>query len=119
MALQDEKKDLGFTIIVHGVSAHGSTPHLGKDAIVAASAIVQAVQTLVSRVNDPLRPLVVGFEAVKAGHQFNIVCDEVKLDGRLLSYDEEFLFDMVQKLKTLAQKTAEAFDCSAELVMAE
>ena len=119
MALQDEKKSLDFTIIVHGVSAHGSTPHLGKDAIVAASAIIQAAQTLVSRVHDPLRPLVLGFENVKAGHQFNIVCDEVKLDGSLFSYDEEYIFDMVQKLKRLAQKTAEAFDCSADLILAQ
>jgi len=119
MALENEKKNLEFTIIVHGVSAHGSTPHLGKDAIVAASAIIQAAQTLVSRVNDPLRPLALGFEAVKAGHQFNIVCDEVKLDGSLFSYDEECIFDMAQKLKKLAQNTAEAFGCSADLILAQ
>ena len=119
MALNEEKKNLEFTIIVHGVSAHGSTPHLGKDAIVAASAIIQAAQTLVSRVNDPLRPLALGFDAVKAGHQFNIVCDEVKLNGTIFSYDEEYLLDMVQKLKRLVQKTAEAFDCNADLILAQ
>lgn len=119
MALDEKKKHLDFTIIVHGVSAHGSTPHLGKDAIVAASAIIQAAQTLVSRVNDPLRPLVLGFEAVKAGHQFNIVCDEVKVNGSLFAYDEEYIFDMAQKLKQLAQKTAEAFACNADLILAQ
>ena len=44
---KDKAKEIDFTITVHGVSAHGSTPHLGKDAIVAASAVVQAAQTLV------------------------------------------------------------------------
>ena len=63
MALVSEKENkLDFTILVHGAAAHGSTPHLGKDAIVAAAAIIQALQTLVSRVNNPLRPLVLALE---------------------------------------------------------
>ena len=65
---KDKAKEIDFTITVHGVSAHGSTPHLGKDAIVAASAVVQAAQTLVSRVNNPLRPLVLGLKASGPGN---------------------------------------------------
>lgn len=115
--LKDTKKEIDFTITVHGVSAHGSTPHLGKDAIVAASAVIQAAQTLVSRVNNPLRPLVLGFESVKAGKQFNIVCDKVQLTGCLRAYDDELLMDMVDKLKNLVRRTAETFDCRSELTL--
>lgn len=115
--LKDTEKEIDFTITVHGVSAHGSTPHLGKDAIVAASAVVQAAQTLVSRVNNPLRPLVLGFESVRAGKQFNIVCDKVQLTGCLQAYDDELLMDMADKLKKLARRTAETFDCRSEMAL--
>lgn len=118
MPLQPEREnEIDFKITVHGVSAHGSTPHLGKDAIVAAAAVIQAAQTLVSRVNNPLRPLVLGFENVKAGKQFNIVCDKVQLMGTLRSYDDELLLDMVDKLKKLVRRTAETFGCSSELTL--
>ena len=47
-----------FTIKIKGLKAHGAAPHLGHDAIVAASAVVMALQSFVSRENDPLNPLV-------------------------------------------------------------
>ena len=62
-----------FSLTVRGTAAHGSTPHLGHDAIVAASAAIMNAQTLVSRVNNALNPLVVTFGKVTAGHQFNII----------------------------------------------
>ena len=42
-----------FNLTITGTSAHGSTPHLGHDAIVAASAVIMDIQTLVSRISDP------------------------------------------------------------------
>ena len=66
-----------FTLTVHGTATHGSMPHLGHDAIVAASAVIMNLQTLVSRQHSPLRPLVVSIGSVRAGSQFNIVADEV------------------------------------------
>ena len=48
-----------FVIKVDGVSAHGTQPHLGVDALLAAAAIVSNIQSFVSRTNDPLNPLVV------------------------------------------------------------
>ena len=47
-----------FNIRVKGLQSHGSAPQDGHDAIVAASAIVLALQTFVSRVNNPTNPLV-------------------------------------------------------------
>ena len=48
-----------FRIEVEGISAHGSTPHQGVDAILAAAHIITEIQTVVSRMNDPLNPLVI------------------------------------------------------------
>ena len=78
-----------FYLKIKGTSAHGSTPHLGKDAIVAASSIIMNLQTLVSRENDPLNPLVLTFGSVRAGKQFNIICDQVELAGTIRTFSPE------------------------------
>ena len=104
-----------FTLTVHGVSTHGSMPHLGKDAIVAASAIIMNLQTLESRVNNALRPLVITIGTVRAGGQFNIVADKVEMTGTIRTFDPENFRTMPISLKKLAEATAEALGCTAEM----
>lgn len=78
-----------FKITVHGISTHGSMPHLGKDAIVAASSILLGLQHIVSRVNDPLNSLVVSVGKVSAGTQFNIITDTAVMEGTVRCYAKE------------------------------
>lgn len=101
-----------FTLTVQGVSAHGSTPHLGKDAIVAASAIILNIQTLVSRFNNPLQPLVVTIGSVKAGKQFNIISDHVEMTGTIRCFDNALYDEVPKMLENMAKGTAEAMGCS-------
>jgi amidohydrolase len=70
-----------FKIIVRGRGGHASTPHQGPDAIVVASEVVIALQTLVSRIRDPLDPVVVSVGSVHGGTRNNILPDEVVLEG--------------------------------------
>jgi amidohydrolase len=48
-----------FRIDIEGVSAHGSMPHKGVDAIVIAAEIVDALQVIVSRRTSPFEPVVI------------------------------------------------------------
>ena len=105
-----------FRCIVRGVSAHGSTPHLGRDAIVAASAILLNIQTIVSRFNDPLHPLVMTVGSVRGGKQFNIICDEVTLEGTIRSFDRDMSRRAPELFRSIAEQTARAFECSAEFI---
>lgn len=66
---------------IHGRSAHGSAPDQGKDAIVAAAAVVMGLQTLSSRVNDPQNTFVLTVGMMNGGAQSNIIADEVELVG--------------------------------------
>lgn len=100
-----------FTLTIHGTAAHGSTPHLGHDAIVAASAIIMDIQTLVSREHSPLRPLVVSIGSIRAGSQFNIVADEVVMKGTIRTFDRELFKSMPGRLESLAKGVAEAMGC--------
>lgn len=65
-------------------SAHGSAPDQGKDAIVAAAAVVMGLQTLSSRVNDPQNTFVLTVGMMNGGTQSNIIADEVELVGTTL-----------------------------------
>jgi amidohydrolase len=70
-----------FRLVVRGHGGHASTPHQGPDAIVVASEIVVGLQTLVSRIRDPLDPVVVSVGSVHGGTRNNILPDEVVLEG--------------------------------------
>lgn len=69
---------------IHGRSAHGSAPDQGKDAIVAAAAVVMGLQTLSSRVNDPQNTFVLNVGMMNGGTQSNIITGEVELVGTTL-----------------------------------
>jgi hippurate hydrolase len=66
-------------IIIHGVGAHGASPHAGKDPIVLGSQIVLALQTLVARELSPRSPGVVTVGSFHAGTKHNIISDRAHL----------------------------------------
>lgn len=104
-----------FKIHVQGKAAHGGMPQNGHDALVAASAIVMNLQTLVSRLNDPRNPLVVTVGRLEAGFDYNIVAGQADMKGCVRTFDRELRSGMDQKIKTVAESTAEAFGCTAEV----
>jgi len=104
-----------FIITIEGASAHGSTPHLGHDAIVAASSAIMNIQTLVSRFNNPLQPLVVTIGKIRAGKQFNIICDKVTLAGTIRTFARDNYVQVPKELEKMLQETAAMFKCKAKM----
>ena len=104
-----------FKITVEGTSSHGSAPHLGNDAIVAAASVIMNLQTFVSRVNDPLNTLVVSIGTVKGGQRFNIISNRVEMEGTIRTYSREFRATIKEKLEKIITCTAEALGCKASL----
>jgi hippurate hydrolase len=76
-------------VSVKGLGGHGAYPQNTKDPIVLASRIVTALQTLVSRENNPLDPAVVTVGSFHAGTKSNIIPDEAKLALTVRSYKPE------------------------------
>src|SRR5271157_768442 len=70
-----------FVITVEGVGGHAAFPHFARDPIVAACHIVAAVQTIVSRVVDPLDAAVVSITAIHGGEAYNVIPDRVEMKG--------------------------------------
>jgi len=104
-----------FILTIEGSSAHGSTPHLGHDAIVAASSAVMNIQTLVSRYNNPLLPLVVTIGKIRAGKQFNIICDKVTMEGTIRTFDHDNYVQVPKELEKMVQSIATMFKCKSKM----
>ena len=75
-------------IIVHGIGAHGASPHRGKDPIYIGAQIVIALQGLVSRELSPLEPGVVTVGSFHSGFKHNIISDEARLQLTVRSDSE-------------------------------
>lgn len=103
-----------FTIQVKGKSAHGSAPNQGHDAILAAAACVMALQSLPSRVMNPLDALVVTVGMMNGGTKENILAGEVELVGTVRVFNKEFRNSMPERIEKLVQGVAEGYGCTAE-----
>lgn len=93
-----------FQITVHGKQTHGAQPWRGVDPIVAAAQIINQSQSIVSRqLNISELPVVLSFGMVHGGLRWNIIPDEVKLEGTIRSFDP----GMRQQTFDALQRTAE------------
>jgi amidohydrolase len=103
-------------IKVRGVGGHGAAPHLTKDPIVLASRIVMALQTLVSRENNPLEPAVVTVGSFHAGSKHNIISDEAKLQITVRSYNSDVRKNLLDGISRIARGEAIAsFDAHCDI----
>lgn len=96
-------------ILVHGVGAHGASPHRGKDPIVLASQIVLALQTLVARELPPREAGVVTVGSFHSGTKHNIISDQAKLQLTVRSTNQEsrkVLLDGIRRIAMNMGKVA-------------
>jgi hippurate hydrolase len=77
------------TITIYGRGGHGAMPHNTIDPIVLASRIVLSLQTIVSRENNPVEPIVITVGSIHGGTQANIIPDEVRLQLSVRTYTDE------------------------------
>jgi hippurate hydrolase len=90
-------------IIVHGVGAHGASPHLGKDPIVLGSQIVMALQTLVAREIAPREPGVVTVGSFHSGSKHNIIPDQAVLQLTVRNTNAETRETLLDGIRRIAE----------------
>lgn len=78
-----------FRIAIRGKKVHAAWPHQGIDATVIAAEAVLALQSIRSRRIDPSEPMVLTIGSIHGGNRFNIVTDEVVLEGTVRTLDED------------------------------
>ena len=90
-------------IIVHGVGAHGASPNAGKDPVYIASQIVLAMQGIIGREIEPLKPAVITVGSFHAGTKHNIISDEAHLQLTVRANDEETRAQLLSAIERTAE----------------
>ncbi len=95
-------------ITIFGRGGHGAQPQNTVDPIVIGARTVLALQTIVSRENDPLDPAVITVGSFQGGTKSNIIPDEVKLQITVRSYKPEVRKHLLASIQRIAKAEAEA-----------
>ena len=104
-----------FSIDVVGKGAHGARPHEGIDPIVAAAAIVGALQTIVSRRLDPGASAIVTIGSIHGGTAPNVIPERVTLTGTLRAMRPEVRALLHREVTAVAMSVASAHGASANV----
>jgi amidohydrolase len=102
-------------VTVRGVGGHGGYPHKTKDPIVLAAEIINAWQTIVSRENNPLDPIVITVGSIHGGTKHNIIPDEVKMQITVRTYKSKVRERVLADIDRIAKGCAAAAGIPAEL----
>jgi hippurate hydrolase len=95
-------------LTIYGRGGHGAYPHATVDPIVIAARTILALQTIVSREENPLDPAVVTVGSIHGGAKHNIIPDEVKLLITVRSYKDEVRKRILASIERIAKAEAAA-----------
>ena len=102
-------------VTVRGVGGHGAYPHKTKDPIVLAAEIINAWQTIASRENNPVDPIVVTVGDIHGGTKRNIIPNEVKMELTVRTYKSEVRDRVLAAIERIAKGCAMAAGIPKEL----
>ncbi len=103
-----------FEVLLRGKGVHGATPHKGIDPIVMAGELIGILQTLVSREIPPTRPAVVSVGRIEGGNAFNVIPEEVRLEGTFRAVSREDQERIGRRIDEMARGVAALHGGEAE-----
>jgi amidohydrolase len=104
-----------FDITINGYGAHGAMPERSKDPIVIAMAVVQALQSIVSRNVSPTEAAVVSITQVHAGSAYNVIPGEAKLAGTVRAFSDEVRALIRERMRAICAGMAAAFQVEIDV----
>lgn len=104
-----------FDIVIEGTGGHAAMPHLTIDPIVAASAVIMNLQTLVSRTLSPLESGVCSITKMEAGGAYNIIPSSALLKGTIRALSTEMLLSLRDRMEHVVTTTAAVHGCNASV----
>ncbi len=104
-------------LTVTGKGGHGAKPHEAVDPIVLAAQVVTSLQTVISRMRDPLDPSVLTIGSIHGGTAPNVIPDSVALAATLRTMNEKWRSRAQMLITRTASETARAFggNCKVEI----
>lgn len=104
-----------FSVRIVGRGGHGAMPNQSIDPVVAAAAIISALQTVVARNVSPLQSAVISVTQVKAGETFNVIPSSASICGTIRTFETEVRQQVRERFTQIVQSIAAAFGCQAEV----
>jgi len=102
-------------IKVKGKGGHGAIPNATKDPIIAASAMLMNLQTIVSRNVSPLDSAVISIGTFHSGTANNVISELVEISGTVRSFNPEVRKMLADRIKDVLESTAKAYMVDVEL----
>jgi amidohydrolase len=106
-----------FIIKLTGKGGHGALPHTTFDPVVAAAQIVTALQTIVSRNIEPLKPAVISVTSIHSGTTFNVIPQTAELTGTIRTFDSEVRKTVLERFEQIVRNTAQAMNCEVGITI--
>jgi len=104
-----------FDLTIHGKGGHAARPQDAVDALVVASEIVLALQTVVSRKTDPISPVAITVGKIEGGRARNVIPDEVRITATARALTVKSARDLPKQIKKTAGGICKAHGASMEL----
>lgn len=104
-----------FEVILRGRGCHAGQPAKGIDPIVVQAAVIQSLQTVVSRSMDPFTPRVVSVTRVSAGSTWNVIPDTAVLEGTVRTLDAAQRAVAEERFRALVEGVAAAYGAEADI----
>lgn len=98
-----------FEVVLTADGGHAALPHTTADPILAGSALVQSLQSIISRQLDPLEPAVLSVTQFHGGEASNIIPSTVRLQGTARTYSDTARQVLEQGLQRLANGIAATY----------
>ncbi len=103
------------TITLDGTGGHGAMPHVAADPVVAGSAIVMGLQTIVSRNVDPQHMAIITVGAFNAGVANNVIPQSATLRLSVRSLDREVRTLLEKRICELVHAQAQSYGVRAHI----
>ena len=104
-----------FHIHIRGKGGHGAMPHDTRDPVIAACAIAQAIQTIVSRNHYALDDLVISVTQIHTGSADNVIPDTAFINGTVRSFDAKVQAMVIARMQAIVDGHATSYGVEAEL----
>ncbi len=104
-----------FDIHIRAFGSHAAMPHMSKDPIIIATALVAQLQTVVSRNVAPTEPLVLSVTQIHAGAAYNVIPSECTISGTMRYFDPEVARMVRGRIHDLAAGMASAYGVEIEV----
>lgn len=110
-----------FQLEIIGKPGHGAWPHLAVDPMVVAADVISAIQNIISREVDPLKPALITIGKIYGGTAVNIIPEKITIEGTVRAYHEEirdFIADRIEQIaRGITQSARASFNLAYNRIM--